>query len=141
MRRAAAFAAILTLLVTAVATPANAGAGNAGGHAGRDDGYRKVGYFTQWGIYGRAFPVKKLDTSGAAARLTHINYAFGNVSADGRCFIDDIPGEGDAWADYQRPVAGRGERRRRRRQLGRAAHRQLQPARRSSRPSTPTSRC
>ncbi len=107
MRRAAAFAAILTLLVTAVATPANAGAGNAGanaGNAGRDDGYRKVGYFTQWGIYGRAFPVKKLDTSGAAARLTHINYAFGNVSADGRCFIDNIPGEGDAWADYQRSV-------------------------------------
>ena len=139
MRRAAAFAAILTLLVTAVATPANAGAGNAG--AGRDDGYRKVGYFTQWGIYGRAFPVKKLDTSGAAARLTHINYAFGNVSADGRCFIDNIPARATPGpttsvrcrprrASTASPTPGR-----------RAARRQLRPARRSSRPSTPTSRC
>jgi chitinase len=106
MRRAAAFAATFTLLLTAaasgaVATPSAAAPAPADrGH----DGYRKVGYFTQWGIYGRAFPVKKLDTSGAAARLTHINYAFGNVSEDGRCFIDNIPGEGDAWADYQRPV-------------------------------------
>ncbi|WP_326556566.1 glycoside hydrolase family 18 protein [Micromonospora sp. NBC_01796] len=68
------------------------------------DGYYKVGYFTQWGIYGRAFPVKKLDTSGAAARLTHVNYAFGNVTEDGKCYVDGGPGEGDAWADYQRPV-------------------------------------
>jgi chitinase len=69
------------------------------------DGVRNVGYFTQWGIYGRAFYVKNLDTSGAAASLTHINYAFANVSADGRCFEANIPGEGDAWADYQRPVS------------------------------------
>lgn len=67
-------------------------------------GLRQVGYFTQWGIYDRAFYVKNLDTSGAAARLTHINYAFANVSADGRCFEANILGEGDAWADYQRPV-------------------------------------
>ncbi|HEY6595090.1 MAG TPA: glycoside hydrolase family 18 protein [Asanoa sp.] len=99
MRRTAALAAAITLLVTAVATPASAAP------TARSDGYRKVGYFTQWGIYGRAFPVKKLDTSGAAARLTHVNYAFGNVSQDGRCFEANIPGEGDAWADYQRPVS------------------------------------
>ena len=130
MRRAAAFAATLTLLVTAIATPASASAGgnaNAGANTGHD-GYRKVGYFTQWGIYGRAFPVKKLDTSGAAARLTHINYAFGNVSPDGRCFIDNIPGEGDAVGRLPASGAGRGERRRRRRHVGRAAQRQLRPA-------------
>ena len=63
-----------------------------------------VGYFTQWGIYGRAFNVKNLDTSGAASNLTHINYAFANVSEDGLCFEDNIPGAGDAWADYQWPV-------------------------------------
>ncbi|WP_241825179.1 glycoside hydrolase family 18 protein [Micromonospora sp. CB01531] len=45
-----------------------------------------------------------MDTSGAASRLTHVNYAFGNVSEDGRCYVDGGPGEGDAWADYQRPV-------------------------------------
>jgi chitinase len=72
--------------------------------AAEPNGPRNVGYFTQWGIYGRAFYVKNLDTSGAAANLTHINYAFANVSADGRCFEANIAGEGDAWADYQRPV-------------------------------------
>ena len=70
----------------------------------RPDGPLNVGYFTQWGIYGRNFQVKDLDTSGAAESLTHINYAFGNVNEAGRCFIDNTPGEGDAWADYQRPV-------------------------------------
>ncbi|MEU9702706.1 glycoside hydrolase family 18 protein [Streptomyces sp. NPDC047981] len=66
--------------------------------------YKRVGYFTQWGVYGRNFQVKDLETSGAAAKLTHINYAFGNVSPDGKCFTGNIPGEADAWADYARPL-------------------------------------
>ena len=64
--------------------------------------YVKVGYFTQWGIYRRNFLVKNLHTSGMAARLTHINYAFANVGADGRCFEANQAGVGDAWADYQK---------------------------------------
>ncbi|MCZ7374969.1 glycoside hydrolase family 18 protein [Micromonospora sp. WMMC250] len=99
-RRLTAVVTLATLLITA-APPAAASAGDTKRHR---TGYHRVGYFTQWGIYGRAFPVKKLDTSGAASRLTHINYAFGNVSEDGRCYVDGGPGEGDAWADYQRPV-------------------------------------
>jgi len=63
---------------------------------------RRVGYFIQWGIYGRAFFVKNLDTSGAAARLTHVNYAFGNVAPDAAG--DVTCASGDVWADYQRPV-------------------------------------
>jgi len=70
-----------------------------------DWSYRKVGYFTQWGIYGRAFLVKDLVTSGSAAKLTHVNYAFANVSEDGHCFEANLAGEGDAWADYQRPAS------------------------------------
>ncbi|WP_422735305.1 glycoside hydrolase family 18 protein [Micromonospora sp. WMMD729] len=99
-RRLTAVVALATLLITA-APPA---AANATAKPDRQPGYHRVGYFTQWGIYGRAFPVKKLDTSGAASRLTHVNYAFGNISEDGRCYLDGGPGEGDAWADYQRPV-------------------------------------
>ncbi|PWU55529.1 glycosyl hydrolase [Micromonospora sp. S4605] len=99
-RRLTALAALVTVLVAA-APPTAASAGDGGRHSA---GYHRVGYFTQWGIYGRAFPVRKLDTSGAASRLTHVNYAFGNVSEDGRCYVDGGPGEGDAWADYQRPV-------------------------------------
>ncbi|MBB1088188.1 chitinase [Lysobacter sp. SG-8] len=70
------------------------------------DGKNVIGYFTQWGIYGRNYRVKDIDTSGAAARLTHINYAFGNVR-NNRCEVGrTIPsnpntGEGgDAFADY-----------------------------------------
>ncbi|MEV4314104.1 glycoside hydrolase family 18 protein [Actinocrispum sp. NPDC049592] len=58
---------------------------------------RKVmAYFTDWGVYDRNYHVKDIETSGAAARLTHINYAFGNV-VDGKCAAGDPP------ADYQQP--------------------------------------
>nr|EIF92542.1 chitinase III [Streptomyces tsukubensis NRRL18488] len=55
----------------------------------------KMGYFTNWGVYGRNYHVKNLVTSGSAAKITHINYAFGNVQ-NGRCTI------GDAYSDYER---------------------------------------
>lgn len=66
--------------------------------------YKNIGYFTQWGVYGRDFQVNDLQTSGSAAKLTHINYAFGNVNAEGKCFTGNIPGQADAWADYARPL-------------------------------------
>src|SRR5262245_41858725 len=98
MRRLVAVLAVLAAVVAA--TPAAASAQGGGG------GFvpRQVGYFTQWGIYGRQFYVKNLDTSGTAARLSHVNYAFANVSAEGKCFEVNAAGEGDAWADYQWPV-------------------------------------
>ncbi len=55
----------------------------------------KLGYFTNWGVYGRNYHVKNLVTSGTAAKITHINYAFGNVQ-NGQCTI------GDAYADYDK---------------------------------------
>lgn len=55
----------------------------------------KLGYFTNWGVYGRNYHVKNLVTSGSAAKITHINYAFGNVQG-GKCTI------GDAFADYDK---------------------------------------
>jgi chitinase len=48
----------------------------------------RLGYFTEWGVYGRNYHVKNLVTSGSASRITHINYAFGNVK-DGKCVVDD----------------------------------------------------
>src|SRR4030095_9062519 len=66
---------------------------------------QRIGYFTQWGIYSGYF-VKNVETSGNAARMTVLNYAFGNVSEDGRCFELNQAGQGDAWADYQRPASG-----------------------------------
>ncbi len=55
----------------------------------------KLGYFTNWGVYQRNYHVKNLVTSGSAAKITHINYAFGNVQ-NGRCTI------GDSYADYEK---------------------------------------
>src|SRR6478735_12706011 len=82
----AATAALLAGLVAGVA-PAQAAAPSAATaaptvtHPGDSDvnGYRNVGYFTQWGVYGRDFTLKKVQDSGAAADLTHINYSFGNI--------------------------------------------------------------
>jgi chitinase len=56
---------------------------------------KTLGYFIQWGVYGRNYHVKNVHTSGSAAKLTHINYAFGNVT-NGQCAI------GDAYADYDK---------------------------------------
>ncbi|GGT10320.1 hypothetical protein GCM10010271_10960 [Streptomyces kurssanovii] len=94
---------VATLAPAAVATSAPDG-DRGSGHTNHKRSYKRVGYFTQWGVYGRGFQVKDVDTSGQAARLTHINYAFGNVNADGRCFTGNVPGEADAWADYVRPL-------------------------------------
>ena len=84
---------------TSIAVKTTAGGGGGGN-------YRVIGYFTQWGIYDRGYTVKNIETSGSAARLTHINYAFGNVRND-RCEVGVIqPSDpntgvgGDAFADY-----------------------------------------
>lgn len=92
-----------------VTTDDEVGAGN----------YARVGYFAQWGIYGRQYFVKDLVSTGAAAKLTHINYAFENINAaDGTCMsgvtqgVSTNPqdprqgvGAGDADADYGRPMS------------------------------------
>jgi chitinase len=94
---------VATLAPAAVAGPPGS-EDRGSGHSHHKQSYKRVGYFTQWGVYGRDFQVKDMDTSGQAARLTHINYAFGNVNAEGRCFTGNVPGEADAWADYVRPL-------------------------------------
>jgi chitinase len=58
---------------------------------------RVVGYFTDWGIYARDYQVKDVETSGSAAGLTDLVYAFGQVKG-GAC------APSDAWADYQKPM-------------------------------------
>ncbi|WP_405099068.1 glycosyl hydrolase family 18 protein [Micromonospora sp. NBC_01412] len=58
-------------------------------------GKKVVGYFAEWGVYGRNYHVKNIHTSGSAAKMTHILYAFGNTTG-GRCSI------GDSYADYEK---------------------------------------
>jgi len=61
-------------------------------------GKRVVGYFVDWGIYARNYHVKNIVTSGSAAKLTHLMYAFGNVT-NGQCAV------GDSYADYDKAYA------------------------------------
>ncbi|WP_282205236.1 glycosyl hydrolase family 18 protein [Kitasatospora fiedleri] len=73
-----------------------------------------IGYFTQWSVYARGYSVKKLDTSGSAAQLDYLNYAFATIHPSTKqCFLtnkaagnDSDPnagdGAGDAWADFGR---------------------------------------
>ncbi|MDZ4769126.1 MAG: glycoside hydrolase family 18 protein [Chloroflexota bacterium] len=58
--------------------------------------YRVIGYFTSWGIYGRQYFVNEIP----ADKLTHINYAFVNISETGECIL------GDEWADTQHVYLG-----------------------------------
>ncbi|MFD8979934.1 glycosyl hydrolase family 18 protein [Streptomyces sp. NPDC059564] len=75
-----------------VTTP---GGGTDPGDPGDPGARVKLGYFTDWGVYQRNYHVKNLVTSGTAAKITHINYAFGNVQ-NGKCTI------GDSYADYDK---------------------------------------
>ncbi|GAA2590778.1 glycosyl hydrolase family 18 protein [Actinomadura fulvescens] len=82
-------------------------------------GHARVGYFVQWGIYGRQYFVRNLDTTGNAAKLTHINYAFGNIDPVNLTCLQGVTkgttpnpqdpnqgdGAGDAEADYGRPFS------------------------------------
>ncbi|MFD8495239.1 glycosyl hydrolase family 18 protein [Amycolatopsis sp. NPDC059657] len=82
-------------------------------------GYARVGYFVQWGIYGRQFFVKNLQTSGAASKLTHLLYAFQNIDPVNLTCLSGVTkgttanpqdpnqgdGAGDAEADYSRPMS------------------------------------
>ncbi|MBB5017180.1 chitinase [Chitinivorax tropicus] len=88
------------------------GGGGGGGPAEPPEPTPTVGkhvgaYFTQWGIYARGYPVRKLVDSGGYKKLTFLNYAFGNVYADGKCGMvtrtESGSGDGgDAAADYQK---------------------------------------
>lgn len=81
--------------------------------------YAKVGYFVQWGIYGRQYFVKNLQDSGAAGKLDIVNYAFANIDPNNLTCLNGVTkgttadpedpeqgtGAGDADADYARPFS------------------------------------
>jgi chitinase len=96
-------AALVILTAVTVAIPLAAAGPSSSTGAGPAGGSRVVGYFIEWGIYGRNYKVKDVETSGSAAKLSVINYAFGNVAPDGTG--DVVCKLGDEWADYQKPWA------------------------------------
>jgi chitinase len=102
MKRRGRLIAVLTVLTTVVLTVPLAAAGSSSSAAGgRGSGGRVVGYYIEWGIYGRNYKVKDVKTSGSAEKLSVINYAFGNVAPDSTGNV--VCKLGDEWADYQKP--------------------------------------
>ena len=96
--------AVLAALTTLVVATPLAAAGRSDSTAGAGPrGSQVVGYFIEWGIYGRNYKVNDVKTSGSAERLTVINYAFGNVAPDSTGNV--VCRLGDEWADYQKPWA------------------------------------
>ena len=81
--------ALLLALSVALAAQTNV----ASSHAGKVVG----AYFEEWSIYGANYNIADIQNSGAANVLTHVLYAFSNVSSTGQCAI------ADSWADYQTP--------------------------------------
>ena len=59
------------------------GDGSGGGDIDPDD--RIVAYYIEWGIYGRDYQPSDIP----AEKITHLNYAFANISSDGRVAIGD----------------------------------------------------
>ncbi|MGK5446607.1 glycoside hydrolase family 18 protein [Streptomyces radiopugnans] len=80
---------------------APAGAPTGASAAPERPGGERVGYFPSWGP-GDGFHVRDIDR--AAARLTVVDYAFGQVSDKGVCVESDGNPRKDAWRDYRRPV-------------------------------------
>ncbi|MBX9363742.1 glycoside hydrolase family 18 protein [Streptomyces sp. WAC04114] len=71
------------------ATPAQEAAASSKAAPGaKAAGSKVIGYFTEWGTYDRKYYVKNIETSGSGGKLTHINYAFGNVTG-GKCAMGD----------------------------------------------------
>jgi chitinase len=62
---------------------------------------RVLAYFPEWSIYGEGFTPKNIVSDGDAAKLTHILYAFDNVSNNACVVGVNQTGVGDAWGDYQ----------------------------------------
>lgn len=57
--------------------------------------YRMVGYYASWATYS-GYQVLDID----ASKLTHLNYAFAKISADGKIAL------GDSWADIEKSFPG-----------------------------------
>jgi chitinase len=71
----------LTILLGAWG-PIDGGGGNSGGP---DTDRRIVAYYIEWGIYGRDYQPADMPLE----KVTHVNYAFANIGADGRIAIGD----------------------------------------------------
>ncbi len=76
------------------------------------DSHGKIlaGFFEEWSIYYSGYNLANLESNGSAAKLSHLIYAFGNVSASASDPSSNTCVIADAWADFENnalpPVGG-----------------------------------
>lgn len=58
-------------------------------------------YFEEWSIYYSGYNLANLESNGSAAKLSHLIYAFANVSASDTDPTTDSCAIADAWADFE----------------------------------------
>ena len=80
--------------------------------AQRPNGQGKIlaGFFEEWSIYYAGYNLATLESNGSAAKLSHLIYAFGDVSASASDPSTNTCVIADAWADFENnalpPVGG-----------------------------------
>jgi chitinase len=99
----------LTILLSAWSAGEDSGGGNDSGGSDGDGGpdidHKVVGYYIEWGVYGRDYQPSDMPLE----KMTHVNYAFADIGADGRIKIGDPYAAieklypGDTW---DQPYAG-----------------------------------
>jgi chitinase len=60
-------------------------------------------YFEEWSIYYSGYGLANLESNGSAAKLSHLIYAFADVSASSTDPTTDTCVIADAWADFETP--------------------------------------
>lgn len=60
-----------------------------------------AGFFEEWSIYYANYNLANLQSNGSAARLSHLIYAFGDVSASASAPTTDTCVIADPWADFE----------------------------------------
>ena len=60
-----------------------------------------AGYFEEWSVYYANYNLANLESNGSAAKLSHLVYAFGDVSASASNPSTDTCVIADAWADFE----------------------------------------
>jgi len=60
-----------------------------------------AGFFEEWSIYYANYNLANLESNGSAAKLSHLIYAFGDVSASATDPTQDTCAIADAWADFE----------------------------------------
>jgi chitinase len=60
-----------------------------------------AGFFEEWSIYYAGYNLANLESNGSAAKLSHLIYAFGDVSASASDPSSNTCVIADAWADFE----------------------------------------